>query len=114
MKKVINLFVVIMIILSFTTMALAVDFNDEVYIVNGTKMKLIEGTHEHEHEYTHDDSYGLKAIYEVISEEEDVGLLRAYPCDYCSTGKIITSTIVEEWGPKAVIILVNGIQYGIL
>lgn len=102
MKKIIKLFVVIMVIFSFATMVFAADFNDEIFIINGTKMKLIEGSHDHDHEYTHDDSYGLKAVYEVISEEDDIGLLRAYPCDYCSTGRIISTTLVEEWGPKMV------------
>lgn len=104
MKKVIKLFVVIMVIFSFTMTAFAADFNDEIYTINGTKMRLIEDMHGHEHDnkYTHDDTYGLKAVYEVINEEEGIGLLRAIPCDYCSTGSIITTTIIEEWGPKMV------------
>lgn len=101
MKKIVSLCTIIMLISSLTLMAFADVNNEKIYVINDTEMKLIYGT-PHDHEYTHDDTYGLKAIYEVVNEEEGIGLLRAYPCDYCSTGSIITTTIVEEWGPKMV------------
>ncbi|GEM_PF-4357337 len=102
MKKIISLCTIILIISSLTLMAFA-DINDEaVYIINGTKMELIYGS-PYNHKTDHEHSYGLKAVYEVVDEKPvDNSLLRSYPCDYCSTGKILTSTIVEEWGPKMV------------